>query len=123
MRSLRFVCLFTIFVSTIALAQKNPIPLVNQPLVPESAKPGSAGFTLTVNGTGFSSGAVVNWNGTPRTTEVISSRQLKATIGAADVAKVGTASVTVVLGRPGSCSNRDRLWRSCRRRFRQRWQA
>jgi hypothetical protein len=101
MRSLRFVCLLTIFISTIALAQKNPIPLVNQPLVPESAKPGSAGFTLTVNGTGFSSGAVVNWNGTPRTTEVISSSQLKATIGAADIAKAGTASVTVVNPAPG----------------------
>jgi hypothetical protein len=101
MRSLRFVCLFTIFISTIALAQKNPIPLVNQPLVPESAKPGSAGFMLTVNGTGFSSGAVVNWNGTPRTTEVISSSQLKATISATDVAKVGTASVTVVNPAPG----------------------
>jgi hypothetical protein len=101
MRPLRFACLFTIFISTIALAQKNPIPLVNQPLVPESAKPGSAGFTLTVNGTGFSSGAVVNWNGTPRTTEIISSSQLKATIGAADVAKAGTASVTVVNPAPG----------------------
>jgi hypothetical protein len=94
-------CLFTIFISTIALAQKNPIPLVNPPLVPDSAKPGRGGFTLTVNGTGFSSGAVVNWNGTPRTTEVISNSQLKAMIGAADVAKSGTASVTVVNPAPG----------------------
>jgi hypothetical protein len=95
------VCLFTIFFCTLALAQKSPVPLVNQPLVPESAKPGSAGFTLTVNGTGFSSGAVLNWNGTPRTTEIISSSQLKATIGAADVAKAGTALVTVVNPTPG----------------------
>ena len=101
MRSVRFACLFTIFFCTIALAQNNPIPLVNQPLVPESAKPGSAGFTLTVSGTGFSSGAVLNWNGTPRTTEIISSSQLKATISAADVAKAGTASVTVVNPAPG----------------------
>jgi hypothetical protein len=101
MRSLRFACLFTIFFCTIALAQNNPIPLVNQPLVPESAKPGSAGFTLTVSGTGFSSGAVLNWNGTPRTTEIISSSQLKATISAADVAKAGTPSVTVVNPAPG----------------------
>ena len=101
MRSLRLVCLFAIFISTIALAEKNPLPLVNQPLVPESAKPGSSGFTLTVNGTGFASDAVLNWNGTPRTTEIISSSQLKATIGAADVAKAGTASVTVVNPAPG----------------------
>jgi FG-GAP-like repeat/Abnormal spindle-like microcephaly-assoc'd, ASPM-SPD-2-Hydin len=101
MKSLRFVCLFTLFLSTIALAEKNPVPFVNQPLIPVSAKPGSGEFTLTVNGTGFSSGAVVNWNGTPRTTEVISNSQLKATIGAADVAKAGTASVTVVNPAPG----------------------
>ena len=101
MRSLRSVCLLTIFLSSIAFAHSNPIPLINQPLVPESATPGSGGFTLTVNGTGFSSGAVVRWNGSPRTTEVISSSQLKATIGAADVAKAGTASVTVVNPAPG----------------------
>src|SRR5579863_5091894 len=101
MRSLRSVCLLTIFLSSVAFAHSNPIPLINQPLVPESATPGSGGFTLIVNGTGFSSGAVVRWNGSPRTTEVISSSQLKATIGAADVAKAGTASVTVVNPGPG----------------------
>ena len=69
---------------------------VRQPLVPASAKPGSNGFTLTVNGTAFFSGAVVQWNGSPRLTERISSRQLKATIKASDVAKAGTAWVTVV---------------------------
>ena len=37
----------------------NPVPLINQPLVPDAVKPGSAGFALTVNGTGFVSGAVV----------------------------------------------------------------
>src|SRR5580704_4769139 len=96
MRSLRFACLFAIFISVVALAQNNPVPLINQPLVPDGVKPGSGGFTLTVNGTGFASDAVVNWNGSPRITEVISSSQLKATIEAADVAKAGTASVTVV---------------------------
>jgi hypothetical protein len=101
MRSLRSVCLLTIFLSAIAFARSNPRPLINQPLVPESATPGSGEFTLTVNGSGFSSGAVVHWNGSPRTTEVISSSQLKATIGAADVAKAGTASVTVVNPTPG----------------------
>jgi hypothetical protein len=106
MRSLRFACLFAIFISVVALAQNNPVPLINQPLVPDSVKPGSGGFTLTVNGTGFASDAVVNWNGSPRATEIISSSQLKATIEAADVAKVGTASVTVVNPTPrGGSSN------------------
>jgi hypothetical protein len=80
-----------IFASATLLAQT-----VSLPLVPTSAKPGSKGFTLTVNGTGFASGAVVEWNGSERLTEIISSTRLKATIKASDVAKAGTASVTVV---------------------------
>jgi hypothetical protein len=40
-------------------AAQDPVPLINQPLVPDAAKPGAAGFTLTVNGAGFVSGAVV----------------------------------------------------------------
>jgi hypothetical protein len=101
MKPLRPLCLLMILISTIVLAQSNPVPLVNQPLLPASVKPGSTGFTLTVNGTGFSSGSVVNWNGTTRITEFISSAQLKATIEASDVAKVGTVSVTVTNPPPG----------------------
>jgi hypothetical protein len=37
-----------------------PVPLINQPLVPTSAQPGGSSFTLTVNGTGFVSGSVVD---------------------------------------------------------------
>jgi len=49
--------------SSTAPAQQNPVPLINQPLVPTVASPGGADFILTLNGTGFASGAVVNWNG------------------------------------------------------------
>jgi hypothetical protein len=93
MKLIRLIgCLMT-FVSATLMAQS-----ISQPLVPASAMPGSKGFTLIVNGTGFHSGAVVQWNGSPRLTERISSRQLKATIKASDVAKAGTAWVTVVNG-------------------------
>jgi len=88
--------LLIIFLAALTLAQSNPAPFVNQPLVPESAKPGSGGFVLTVNGTGFATGSVVFWNGSARSTQFVSSSQLKTTISAADVAKAGTASVTVV---------------------------
>jgi len=81
-----------------AIAQ---VPLVNQGLIPASIAPGSKAFTLTVNGTGFASAAVVNWNGSPRLTEVISSRQLKATINASDVSGAKTAWVTVTNPAPG----------------------
>lgn len=74
----------------------NPVPLSNQPLVPDAIKPGSSGFTLTVNGTGFVSGSVVKWNGNSRTTTFVSTSQVKATILSTDVAKPGTAWVKVV---------------------------
>jgi phospholipase C len=79
----------------------NALPQVNQPLVPGSAVPGSAGFTLTVNGTGFVSGSVVDWNGTGLATTFVSSIQLTASVPAADVAAATTASVTVVNPVPG----------------------
>jgi hypothetical protein len=79
----------------------NALPLINAPLVPGQKAPGAATFTLTVNGTGFVSGAVVNWNGNARTTTFVSSSKLTATINAADVATAGTASVTVSNPAPG----------------------
>jgi hypothetical protein len=83
------------------LAQTNPVPFVNQPLVPETAAPAGNGFTLTVNGTGFVSGAVVKWNGSSRSTTFVSSSKLKATIPASDIASAMTAAVTVTNPAPG----------------------
>jgi hypothetical protein len=85
-------CLIVLASATL-LAQ---VPLVNQPLVPASAKPGSKGFVLKVNGTGFSPRAVIEWNGSERVTEFISRSHLRTTINASDVAKAGTAWVRVV---------------------------
>lgn len=56
---------------------------------------GVSGLTLTVNGTNFVSGLVVNWNGSPRPTAFVSATQLTATLSAADTAFQGTAGVTV----------------------------
>jgi hypothetical protein len=83
-----------------ALAQ-NALPLINAPLSPGQKTPGAAAFTLTVNGTGFVSGATVNWNGNARTTTFVSSSKLTASINATDVATAGTANVTVVNPAPG----------------------
>jgi hypothetical protein len=79
----------------------NPVPLINQPLVPDAAQPGGAEFQLTVNGTGFASGSVVQWNGSARTTTFVTSSQLTAAVPASDIAQMGTASVTVVNPSPG----------------------
>jgi hypothetical protein len=83
------------------LLAANPVPIVNQPLVPGAAAPGGNAFTLTVNGTGFVSGSTVHWNGSPRTTMFVSRSQLTAAITAADIAVPATASVTVVNLAPG----------------------
>ena len=65
-------------------------------LTPNSATAGGAAFTLTVAGSGFVSGATVNWNGAARTTTFGSATQLSAQIPATDIAAAGTANVTVV---------------------------
>jgi len=67
-----------------AITPANPVPLINQPLVPEAVKPGGAGFTLTVNGTGFVSGSLVNWNGSARDTTFVSTAKLTANIPPSD---------------------------------------
>jgi len=73
----------------------NPIPFLDQPLVPTSVAPGGPELTLTVHGAGFSSASVVNWNGVALPTSYVSSSQLKATVPAANTAQAGTASITV----------------------------
>jgi uncharacterized protein YdgA (DUF945 family) len=78
----------------------NPVPAITS-LSPNVAAVGGPDFTLTVNGTGFVSTSVVNWNGAPKTTTFVSATQLRAAILAADIAAVGTPSVTVVNPAPG----------------------
>ena len=101
MKRFRFACLFLILVSTVVLAKSNPVPLINQPLVPTSVAPGSGGFTLTVNGAAFVSGSLVYWNGSVRSTTFISSHELQAQIPATDTATANTALVTVRNPIPG----------------------
>jgi len=101
------IALFVALAGPIRLAgTENPVPLINQPLMPDAARPGGAAFTLTVNGTGFVSGAVVKWNGSARGTTFVSGFRLTASISASDIAMPGTASVTVVNPGPaGGTSN------------------
>ena len=62
---------------------------------------GSSGFTITVNGTNFihgdgtSTGSIVTWAGSNRTTTYVSSTQLTATINTSDLTTVGTYAVGV----------------------------
>jgi hypothetical protein len=58
--------------------------------------PGAAALTLTVNGSGFVAGSVVDWNGTALPTVFVSGSQLTATVPATDLAAQISAPVTVV---------------------------
>jgi hypothetical protein len=91
----------TLFFGAMMLAQSNPVPEINQPLIPASVAPGSADFTLTVDGAGFNSTSSVNWNGAPLATTFLNSSQLTAIVPASTVTTGGTASVTVVNPQPG----------------------
>jgi hypothetical protein len=84
-----------------AATPENPVPLINQPLSPDAVVSGEGGVTMTVDGTGFVSGSVVNWNGKPRVTSFVSASKLTATVLATDIATFNAASVTVFNPPPG----------------------
>ena len=71
-----------------------PVPVVSA-VSPASAAAGGSAYVLTVTGTGFDSTAQVTWNGSVRTTNVVSPTQLTAQITAADISALGTFPVGV----------------------------
>jgi hypothetical protein len=77
-----------------------PAPTVSA-LSPSSTGAGSPDFTLTVTGSHFLTGSVVQWNGSPRPTAYVSSTQLTAQISANDVASAGSFPVSVDNGTTG----------------------
>ena len=95
-------------VNSFAQSTTNPVPFINQPLLPAATAPGGTGFTLTINGTGFVPGAVANWNGGPRTTTFVNSSQVTVSIIASDIAKAGTATVT--MANPGGIASLPALF-------------
>ena len=102
--SLTTIGVFAAMLLPIMKASATPVPLINQPLRPAAVAPGSAGFILTVSGTGFVSGSVVHWNGSPRPTAFVNRFKLHATIFASDVSAAKTAAVTVASS-AGASSN------------------
>jgi hypothetical protein len=97
-----FSVIFLFASARIVIAQ-NPVPFINQPLVPDAVAPAPSGstFALTVNGTGFVTGSTVNWHGSPRFTRFVSNSKLIAYILSSDIAHPSTAWITVVNPGPG----------------------
>ncbi|HLV78911.1 MAG TPA: IPT/TIG domain-containing protein, partial [Chthonomonadaceae bacterium] len=71
-------------------------PLAVSSLSPSSTPACGPKFKLTVNGSGFVSGAKVQWNGTALTTTFVTGSQLTALVPAADIPAPGTANISVV---------------------------
>ena len=95
---------FTVENATIATVNpatvENPMPAIIA-MSPVTTTAGGPAFTLTVTGTGFVAGSVVQWDGTARATAFVSSTQLTATIPAEDISAGGTVTVTVFNPAPG----------------------
>jgi outer membrane protein assembly factor BamB len=72
-----------------------PAPLSLGSISPSNVTVGGSGFMLTVLGSGFTSASIVEWNGAARPTTFVAGNELVAQIAAADIAAIGTASVTV----------------------------
>jgi Bacterial Ig-like domain (group 3)/FG-GAP-like repeat len=101
MKRAYFVCLFLCLTAKCLFSQSNPVPQVNNPLVPTSVPPGSPTFMLTVYGAGFVPASVVKWNGVALGTSYVSLRELTAEVPSGYVAAASTASVTVFNPAPG----------------------
>lgn len=78
----------------------NPVPTLSK-LTPATAKAGGPAFTLTVTGMNFVPTSQAFWNGKARTTTYVGHLTVKAAILASDIAKAGTAQVTVGNPTPG----------------------
>jgi len=70
-------------------------PLTLTSLSPAAAVPGGPGFTLTLNGTGFTPSTVVSVNEAFPTVKFISSTELSVTVTAAQIAKPGAFQVWI----------------------------
>jgi hypothetical protein len=70
-------------------------------VVPSTVAAGSAGFTLTINGSGFAPVSTVRWNNADRTTIYVNPALLLASISAGDVSSAGIFNVAVLNPPPG----------------------
>ena len=64
-------------------------------LSPDSAPVNSVPFTMTINGSNFTTDAVVFWNGTPQFTIFVTSKQLMAQVTETDLMFAGLVPIYV----------------------------
>ncbi len=81
-------------------ATANPAPILSS-VNPSTISAGSSATTITATGSNFISSSTVMWNGTALSTSYTSATTLTAQVPSADLASVGTATVTVFSPVPG----------------------
>ena len=104
-RFIRQLVVLALTLSSVVATSGATVPHIDW-ISPPVAVQGSPGFSLIVNGSGFTSTSVVRWNGSDRPTTFISSTELQAEISADDLAVVGDASVTVFTYQGGHVSGK-----------------
>jgi hypothetical protein len=82
------------------LAVLNPAPSISS-ISPSVVLALGSSFTLTVDGSGFVNGSVVQVNGAARPTTFVSSTKLTAQISNNDILSIGTRTITVFNAAPG----------------------
>jgi subtilisin len=85
---------------TVTPMQTAPVPTVTS-LSKTSVEAGSAGFELAVRGSNFVPRSAIRWNNQGRTTKWVNSTELRITLTDADLATVGTKTVSVFTSTPG----------------------
>jgi hypothetical protein len=97
------ICVLALVIMSLGCGYSKPMaaaptpgvaPTITQ-LMPNAVASGGPAFTLTVNGTGFGTTAVVNMGGTQQTTTYVTANQLAAMVPASAIATPGTVMVTV----------------------------
>ena len=87
-----------------SVGNQNPVPTLAS-ISPTSTAVSSGAFTLTLNGSNFVSSSVVYWGGSARSTTLVSSNQLTASISNSDISASGTVAVSVTTPTPGGGSS------------------
>ena len=82
------------------ISTPSPVPRISS-INPAAVTAGDPGFTMTVNGSNLSSTSLVRFNGNPLPTSFVNNTQITAQVSAENIARPGTASITVFTPAPG----------------------
>jgi trimeric autotransporter adhesin len=92
--------------TTVTGNEFNATPNVTQ-ISPSLIQAGSATTTLTVDGTGFTSGSSILWNGQTLPTTFVSAGQMTATVDSSLIQNLGWAQISVTTPTPGGGQSVD----------------